>query len=335
MAASGRRDSRGAPFWRLAQALSVGGLLALVALLVQAPEWGLYLTWWVLVPVLPALFLTAPLVWRNLCPIAVIHQLPRRLGFGGIRRLAGFAPRWSAVVAMVGLFLIVPLRHVALNQQAPPLVLLLVGILGMALLGGILFQGKSGWCSTVCPVGPVERLYGQEPLLSVDHAHCGSCLRCTEPCFDRKGPRAVLAMAGEPQGARRMGTPEAVLLWSSPVGTFAAAFPGFVLGYFAVAPGAGLPSIYLQLALYSAASLLTLVAVQTTLGWRAGEAMKVGAAAAAGIYYWYTVPQAVAAAEATWLGPAPGWVSGVGLVTSLGFVTFWFWNAIPSRPGAG
>jgi nitrite reductase (NADH) large subunit len=200
----------------------------------------------------------------------------------------------------------------------------------------MLFQGKSGWCSTVCPVGPVERLYGQEPLLRVDHAHCGSCLRCTEPCFDRKGPRAVLAMAGEPQGAGRTAASEAVLLWRSPVGTFAAAFPGYVLGYFAVDPGAGLLSIYLHLALYSAASLLTLVAVQATLAWRAGVAMKVGAAAAAGIYYWHTIPLAVAAAEATWLlGPVPGWVPGVGLFTSLGFVAFWFWNAMRSRPGAG
>jgi len=230
---------------------------------------------------------------------------------------------------MVGLFLIVPLRHPVFNHQAPALALLLAGILGVAFVGGMLFQGKSGWCSTLCPVGPVERLYGQAPLFRVEHAHCGSCLRCTEPCFDRKGSRAVLAMAGEQPGGGRTGAPGGLLLWHSPMGAFAAAFPGFVLGYFAVDPGGGLASIYLHMALYSGASLLTLVALQATLGWRVGVAMKVGAAAAAGIYYWHTIPLAVAAAEAVWVPvPVPGWVPGVGLTTSLGLVSSWLWRAI-------
>ena len=48
----------------------------------------------------------------------------------------------------------------------PPALLILFG-LGGALLGGIVFKGKSGWCSSICPMLPVQRIYGQTPFKAV------------------------------------------------------------------------------------------------------------------------------------------------------------------------
>ena len=36
--------------------------------------------WKVVIPLLPLLFLVAPGLWRNICPLAASNQTPRALG---------------------------------------------------------------------------------------------------------------------------------------------------------------------------------------------------------------------------------------------------------------
>jgi len=329
--------------WAVAQAVSVSIALAVVALLIVRPELGLVLTWGVLIPAVPALLLVAPRLWRNLCPIAVVHQLPVVTGRGGSRRLGRETHRWAAAVAAAGLFLIVPLRHAVFNDHGPALALFVVVVLGLALAGGIVFAGKSGWCSTFCPVSPVERLYGQEPFAQPVHAHCASCLGCTDPCFDREGPPAVAALVNERESAEGAGASRRTFLGSTATGVFAAAFPGFVLGYFTVDPEAPLATLYLHVLFFAGASLVLFLALQTVLRFRARTGLRIAAATAAGLYYWFTVPAMVDAAEiALGSSPAPAWVQGAGHVLFLGLVAVWLLNARhrdrrsmePASPGA-
>ncbi|NRB28597.1 MAG: FAD-dependent oxidoreductase, partial [Roseibacillus sp.] len=98
---------------------------------------------------------------------------------------------------------------------------LLGGALVLAFLGGLFFKGKSGWCGTFCPVAPAEKLYGQNPYLLVPNNHCSPCLGCTSNCSDfnpRVAQFSDLSDSNEWHSRYRR--------------LFAAAFPGFVLGYF-------------------------------------------------------------------------------------------------------
>ena len=53
--------------------------LVVAALLIAAPDTGLFVLWKVIIPALPLLFLVAPGLWRNLCPLAASNQTPRAL----------------------------------------------------------------------------------------------------------------------------------------------------------------------------------------------------------------------------------------------------------------
>lgn len=316
------------PTWRLAQVVSGATAVAIVGLLAVRPEWGLFVTWNVLIPAVPALLLVAPRIWRNLCPIAVVHQLPVAVGVGGTRRLSSRMERWAPGVAGAAFFLIVPLRHAVFNQDGPALAVFVLAVLGVSLAGGLLFAGKSGWCSTFCPVGPVEKLYGQQPWVESSHAHCAECVGCTHPCFDRDGWPAVVRLLGEDPDAGTGTAHGGAGLLRSPTGVFAAGFPGFVLGYFTVDPEAWLGSIYLHVGLFAATSLALFVTAQTVFDVSARSAIRVAAAAAAGLYYWFTVPAVVGAAELTFeLGPFPGWVVVLGRGLLLALVAAWLLDA--------
>jgi nitrite reductase (NADH) large subunit len=315
--------------WRLAQGVSVVAAVSVVLLLLVQPELGLYLTWSVLIPAVPALLLIAPRVWRNLCPISVVHQLPRVLGRGGRLRLGERSQRWAPGIAVAGLFLIVPLRHVLFNESGFALALFVLAVLVVALVGGLAFAGKSGWCSTFCPVGPVEKLYGQDPIVHPAHAHCATCIGCTDACYDRDGPQAVRRLLGADGssadengpggGVRRAG------LLRTPTGVFTAAFPGFVLGYFTITPPIEIGPLYLHMALFVLASVALFAVGDRLLGARVTPTARAAAAAAAGLYYWFTVPAVIVAAEAMWsFGPAPNWLPLVGQALLLGLVGFWW-----------
>lgn len=316
------------PVWKAAQAVSVIVAVTVVALLVVNPEWGLFITWFVLIPLVPALLLVAPMVWRNLCPIAVVHQLPRLSGRGGKRRLSERTQRRATAVAAAGLLLIVPLRLPLFNQNGPALAAFVLAVLAFALVGGLLFAGKAGWCATWCPVGPVERLYGQQPLLSPTHAHCAECIGCSDPCFDRDGPPAVSRMLGEPFGVDRTDSDGNKWLWQSPMGVFGSAFPGFIMGYFTVEAGSGVGGIYLHVALLAAASLVTLVILQALFGLTARATVRIGAAAAAVFYYWFTVPLVLDAASSMWqFDPVPDSATWTLRAVFLLLIFAWFVDA--------
>ena len=57
----------------------------------------------------------------------------------------------------------------------------------------MVLKGKSGWCSTICPLLPVQRIYGQTPFALVANSHCQPCVGCVKNCYDFNPRAAYLA----------------------------------------------------------------------------------------------------------------------------------------------
>ena len=54
--------------------------LIVITLAFAAPDIGTVLFWQIIVPLLPLLFVLAPGVWRNVCPLGFANQIPRTVG---------------------------------------------------------------------------------------------------------------------------------------------------------------------------------------------------------------------------------------------------------------
>ena len=318
--------------WRVVQTLVWGIGVLLLALLLFAPTVGIHAFWNGLIPVAPALLALAPGVWRNVCPMGSTALLPRHLGRS---RRRGVSEVWQGRLALVGVVLllaIVPLRHVVLDTNGPATALA-IGVLVLLAVGlGSVFEWKSAWCSGACPVHPVEKLYGTKPLVTVSNTHCGPCERCVATC-----PDSTAAMTPKVGSARTPSRLAGTLM----VGGFA----GFVWGWFQVPDYAGgegwshLATAYGMPLLGMAVSL----ALFALLDFLAGPSRRqlvasVFAAAAIACYYWYRLPALVG------FGPFPGdgalvdlrhtlpaWLPAVSRAATTTFFAWW----IVSRPLMG
>lgn len=312
---SGSRSRR---VWIAAQGVGVLSTLLLITALALRPEPALRLLWKVLIPLVPAALLVSPLLWRNVCPLATLEMLAQKLV-----RDRPPARRWARVGAVAGIVLLaamVPGRHLVFNTDGPALAWTMTAVAALAIGGGLAFDARGGFCNTVCPVLPVERLYGQSPLIDIGSPRCGKCTACAPGCIDI-GPRTAPFKV---MGAVREGRD-----WTrSAFGAFAAAFPGFVLGYFTTADGplSSAGATYAQVALLSGASWLLTTAVVRK--WRVGPeaALPVLGAMAAGVYYAYAAPQL---ADAVGLPRAGGLLRVAFLI----LIAIWWWQAERHRRG--
>ena len=270
-------------FWRVAQVLSWSAGMFVWGALLLKPELGLHLLWNVLIPVVPALLVLAPGVWRNVCPLGSMSLAPQHFGLSQHKQVS---PAWRGRLylgALVLLLVVVPLRKVLLDANAPLLAAIL-GAVGLLAIGmGLVFTQKSGWCSSLCPVYPVELLYGSHPVVSVRNAHCPHCSQCVSPCSESTvglTPRTAVDTA--------LGRFVGVVLTGC--------FPGFVWGWYNVpAYGAweGVKHLHLVYGIPCAAGMLTLgVYLVLRKAWTNQEHLfgRVFAAAAAATYYWYRLP---------------------------------------------
>jgi NADPH-dependent 2,4-dienoyl-CoA reductase/sulfur reductase-like enzyme/ferredoxin len=211
--------------WRIAQWLGVALTLGLLVCLVVAPRTGLIAWWQFIVPLLPLTFLLAPGIWRNVCPMATLNQVPRLLGFTRGRSLPGWLRRHGYVVAVAMYFGFVSLRAPVFDHDGPAVAALLGLALVAAFTGGVIYKGKSGWCGTICPLLPIQKLYGQTPAVVVPNAHCETCVGCQKNCYDFNPRIASVADANDPE-------PD----WVNYRRVFAGTLPGFVVAFFTV-PG--------------------------------------------------------------------------------------------------
>ena len=270
--------------WRVAQtAVWLVGLAILVALLF-APDIGIHAFWNVLIPVAPALVAFAPGLWRNICPLGSTALFARHVGLSKRRRLT---PEWQGSLGLIGviaLLAIVPLRHVVLDTNGPATALTIGALAAVAVLMGLTFEWKSGWCSGACPVHPVEKLYGSEAALSVPNAHCEPCERCVAPCPDSTPGVHPLSSNGS-----------ATKRWAGLM--MVGGFPGFIWGWFHVHDYVGAEGWrHLEVAygwpMAGFAVTLGAFVLLTSVVPRGRHLFLIRGFAAAAIacYYWYRLP---------------------------------------------
>jgi polyferredoxin len=202
--------------------------------------------WKLIVPLVPALLLVMPSVWRNICPLAYLNHIGHLLrtqinGKGydssqsrlnlskpGIRL---WLSRYGTHAAVFLLLSIVPARIFLFNSAPRALLALLLVLMAAAFLMGLALPLKSGWCSSICPVYPVENLYAISPFLYMDNTLCADkvpaskpqmlCNGCTRHCLDLK----IGAAAGKSRKAGTRWRPRRV------VRTLINSFPGFLIAY--------------------------------------------------------------------------------------------------------
>lgn len=267
--------------WRLIQAAGVITALTLTGVLFFIPETGLFVLWKIAVPLLPFVFVFMPGLWRNSCPLAVINQIPRRFGFTKCLNPPKFIKDYGFVVAFSILLILVTSRKIIFNSNGEATALLILAIVVIAFLGGLFFKGKSGFCSGICPVLPVERIYGQSPFLFLPNVHCSHCLGCTKNCYDYNPSAAYLADRYDENKSH-----------SSRRRFFASFFPGFVLSYFIIAdpPANSIPEMLFKMFLITAGSSVIFYLLNAFIKSPLNRLPSTFGITAFTIYYWFTLP---------------------------------------------
>ena len=169
-------------------------------------------------------------------------------------------------------------RPTVFEDSGPATAALIGGALVAAFAGGFVLKGKSGWCSSLCPLLPVQRMYGQTPFANVPNSHCSPCLGCTKNCFDFNPKVAFLADIHD--GDRQ---------WSTTRKLFTAAFPGLVIAFFTEQDLA-------VMALAVGAAAGSFLALEALLPASVPKLAAVYAAAAINLFYW-------------WAAPGPDWIA--------------------------
>jgi NADPH-dependent 2,4-dienoyl-CoA reductase/sulfur reductase-like enzyme/ferredoxin len=266
--------------WHAIRICSVLAYVALCVALFVAPSGGQFAFFKVIVPLLPILFFTAPGLWRNICPLAASNQAPRVLGFTRAHTAPDWLRRYGALISIVLFFGITSTRIAFFNSNGAGLSVLLALTIINAFAAGIAYKGKSGWCSSICPLLPLQRVYGQTPFANVPNSHCQPCVGCTKNCYDFRPSVAYQADLHDPD-------PD----WTAPRKLFVSALPGFVLGFFLLVshPGLSLPEVYLRLAMFFLASVGLFYAIQAVFSVPSTSALLVAlwASAAINIFYWF------------------------------------------------
>jgi len=170
--------------WRIGQTIVWFAGAAILFCLFYFPSFGVLLFWNILIPLAPALFVVAPGLWRNTCPLATTVLLPRHAGLSKKRKLSAAQTGTLNLVGVIALYAIVPLRHAVFNSSGAATALLIVSMAFIGVAVGFGYEWKSAWCSGLCPVHPVEKLYGANVSFSSPNAHCDRCMNCVVPCPD-------------------------------------------------------------------------------------------------------------------------------------------------------
>lgn len=271
------------PLWGTAQLVVLVTTLALIGGFVIRPEASLNLLWGVLIPILPITFLLGTGVWRSLCPLATLNMLPNP--WIGRRDVHAKGARTAGILAIALLFLMVPARRFFFNTNGLIMAGTVLAVALLALFLGFVYDAKAGFCNAICPILPVERLYGQYPLLSTANPRCPSCTACAPgTCIDLSPTRSLLETIGpSPTGQNWL---------RRPLGIFAASFPGFVVGYYTTSdvPMSQAGAVYLQVVVCALISYALVAAATGLTGAQGHMMLPLLAGTAVGIYYWFAAP---------------------------------------------
>lgn len=310
-----------AALWSIGRWSALAAVLLLLVWLVLAPAGALRVLWYVAIPILPAVFFLNSAIWRGICPLATLNELGNHLG-----SQRAPSPRVFLALSVGGLLLfhlMVPARHFLFNQHGPVLAGTVAAVATLALLLGAMFTVRSAFCNALCPVLPVELLYGQAPLLRMDRGRCDSCTICT--------PKGCLDLAGTKALPQLLGTSRHTMRWlTTPHGVFFTALPGFIIGYNRVADGslasAGL--VYETTLGWSAVSFLLIAAAVRGFRLSSRLALALVAALAGVLYYWYAGPAIMRQFE------SEAWLAAGIRTAGIGLVLVWLARSLRVRAGA-
>ena len=270
--------------WRIIQFIFWLIGVVILSCLLFYPSLGILLFWNILIPIAPALFVVGPGLWRNICPLASTILLPRHFGISKKKILR---PRQSGILsflAVILLYAIVPLRHAVFNRNGIATGLLIISLAVTGMVLSLFFEWKSAWCSGLCPVHPVEKLYGGNAFLSFPNAHCHQCMNCVKPC-----PDSTPNIHPESSTKTMYHTLSGYLITGG--------LPGFIWGWFHVPDSTNILTTenFLQVyarPLFGLIITLFLYLVLIILIQQKYKRLVVGIFAAAGVscYYWYRIP---------------------------------------------
>ncbi|MEW5917895.1 MAG: hypothetical protein AB1762_15945 [Gemmatimonadota bacterium] len=282
-------------WWTIAQYAGVALTLLLLLGLAIRPALWLHVLWDMVIPLLPAVFLLNPMLWRNVCPLATLNSLTGRSI--GRRTLDARAARFACGIGLLLLFLLVPARRFLFNTNGIALGATILAVSLLALIGGAIFSRRAGFCNAMCPVLPVEKLYGQNPLVQIGSARCADCSLCTASgCIDLAATKTV---------AQTMGPRRKDGRWLlTPFGVFAASFPGFIVAFSLLENGAldTAPAVYAQILAFAVVSYLAVAIITGASRLSMSRVMPLLGAAAFFLYYWFGAPVVAAAYGAPTVG---------------------------------
>lgn len=212
-------------FWQVLRVACLSLTLYIIYLLLYQPTLGLLIFWALLIPLLPLSFAVIPGLWRNICPMAFLNQLPRQFGFGMQLTISTWGRHLALLLSIFAFMAFVIMRAPLLNHSAVAVAVMLISVLLLAFIGGLFFKGRSGWCGTFCPLAPLQKVYGQAPLLMVRNGYCKTCVGCQKNCYDFNPCAAVFSDLNDD------------VAWSDKRKYFVAMLPGLIFGFFhAVSP---------------------------------------------------------------------------------------------------
>lgn len=268
-------------FWWILRGITLLLTLFVIFLLFTDQEKGLALFWQLLIPLLPLSFAVIPGLWRNICPMALLNQLPRTFGLSRENTLSDHLRKLALYVSVMIFVLFVMFRHPLLNHSGLYLGVILTVALVLAFLGGLYFKGRSGWCGTFCPLAPIQKAYGHAPLVLVRNGYCEPCLGCQKNCYDFNPRAAVFSDLGDADG-----------WWSEQRKFFIALLPGLIAGFFNsnMSPETVLLDYLITMISPMMVSIGLFYSLHNLLQFNFFRLASVYSMAALGIFYWHGTP---------------------------------------------
>jgi hypothetical protein len=225
---------------------------------------------------------------------------------------------------------IIPLRHIYFNTDGVATAFLLISIASVAVVTGFLFERKSGWCSGLCPVHPVEKLYGAGVAFTMPNVHCGACVHCSVPC-----PDSTLNVSYKNAKSSKAKMSKYLLV---------GVFPGYVWGWFQSPDFSDAGTLEKLFTVYSApvaggvVTLMTYLVLRKLLGKnRETVLLSLFAAATVSCYYWFRLPQLIGFGKIDTNGTLlnltsvfPEWTASLLNLISTSF--FLWWMVIRKKP---
>src|SRR5438132_1688448 len=138
-------SSRSLLIWRIAQTIVWLAGVVIFSCLLFFPATGILLFWNVLIPVAPALLVISTGFWRNVCPLATTNLLPRHFGLSKKKKLTAKQSGLFSFIAIVALYIIVPLRHAIFNASGPATAALIISMMIIGFILGFFYEWKSAW----------------------------------------------------------------------------------------------------------------------------------------------------------------------------------------------